>query len=68
MNNLENFQALTATELLDINGGKANPPHVSDNSYVQTGYEIGWHIGHAVGNTIQQAGQIIENIGDLLFP
>lgn len=52
---------LTLNETLLINGGTDDcHPIGSDDPNVQSGYGIGWHIGHAIGNTIQQFGDITE--------
>lgn len=39
---------LTKEEMMNTNGGEA----VSHDSFVQTGYSIGFRIGRAIGNTI----------------
>lgn len=44
------MESLSNAELLYINGGA---PRASSDHYVQGGYSIGWHIGHAIGQTIQ---------------
>lgn len=55
MKDLNNFEIMT------INGGQ-EAPVVSSDPNVQNGYGIGWHIGHAIGNTIQQIGEILDTV------
>ena len=57
------MRELSRIELINIDGGNDDcHPTVSDDTCVQTGYGIGWHIGHAIGNTIDQFGDILEAI------
>lgn len=51
------MRALTKEEILCTNGG-GKAPSVSHDSSVQGGYTVGWHIGHAIGNTINDFGKI----------
>ncbi|POS01008.1 hypothetical protein [Flavobacterium croceum] len=57
---------LSYNEILEINGG-STAPHVSNNSDVQAGYSVGWHIGHAIGQTIKDVGTMVSTVGDWIF-
>jgi hypothetical protein len=52
---------LTNVELLEINGG-AVVPHVSNDSAVQSGYNLGYRIGRAVGQTIEDCGILFREV------
>nr|WP_299031665.1 hypothetical protein [uncultured Tenacibaculum sp.] len=52
---------LTYIELIEINGGNTVPV-VSDDSAVQAGYEVGYRIGRAVGNTLRQMGDMLDAV------
>ena len=51
------MESLNYEELVQINGGA---PRVSNDKYVQGGYSIGWHIGHAIGQTIKDIKSIFS--------
>lgn len=56
------MKELNLKELISINGGTECHPIVSSDPNVQNGYGIGWHIGHAIGNTIDMFGDVAESI------
>ena len=45
------MKELTQIELMTINGGQV-PPHVSENSDVQSGYNFGYRVGRAIASKI----------------
>ncbi len=49
-------------EVIHINGGSECHPTVSDDPNVQHGYGVGWHIGHAIGNTVQMMGAVLDTL------
>ena len=53
---------LNLNELILINGGQECHPTVSSDSSVQAGYGLGWHIGHALGNTLEQIGDMLDAV------
>ena len=53
---------LNIKECIETYGG-ATPPNVSNDHHVQSGYTFGWHIGHAVGNTVQMFGNTLSSLG-----
>lgn len=57
---------LREEELLFISGG-TTAPQVSSNALVQAGYAAGWHVGHAIGQTIKDVGTIASTLGDWIF-
>ena len=52
---------LSKNELILTNGG-CTCPTVSDDPDVQSGYSVGWHIGHAIGNTIEMMGAVLDTL------
>jgi len=56
------MENLNFNELISINGGTDCHPTVSDDPNVQNGYGIGWHIGHAIGNTIEMFGDVLDHL------
>ena len=50
---------LNIQELKEISGGLSTCPDVSSNGIVQSGYSLGWHIGHAIGETIKDFHSIL---------
>jgi hypothetical protein len=58
---MKKMKNLNYNELITINGGES-APHVSSNAAVQAGYSVGWHIGHAIGQTIQDVGHIADSL------
>lgn len=55
------MENLNLKELISINGGGCHPI-VSSDSNVQNGYGIGWHIGHAIGNTVEMFGNVMSRL------
>ena len=53
---------LNIKESMEINGG-TTPPRVSSDPHVQAGHTFGWHIGHAIGNTVQMFGDTLDALG-----
>ena len=53
---------LNLSELISINGGQECHPIVSSDSSVQAGYGLGWHIGHALGNTLELIGDMLDAV------
>ena len=51
---------LTYKELISIDGGIWAAPDVSTNDWVNGGYAVGWHIGHAIGQTIKDFKSIFS--------
>lgn len=51
---------LTNIELLEVNGGDV--PCVSNDPAVQGGYSVGYRIGRAISQTIQDCGSIFREI------
>jgi hypothetical protein len=58
------MENLNLNELISINGGNECHPTVSSDSSVQSGYGIGWHIGHAIGNTVEMFADVVGTLGD----
>jgi hypothetical protein len=56
---------LNQTELMNINGG-ATVPVVSNDSSVQNGYTWGYRVGRAIGQTIEDVGDICDAAGGWL--
>lgn len=57
------MRELNYIEILEINGGATHPPIVSNDANVQGGYSVGWHLGHAIGNTVQMFGNTLSALG-----
>ena len=53
------MKSLKYNELISINGGECHPT-VSSDSTVQGSYGVGWHIGHAIGETISMFKSIFN--------
>ncbi len=54
------MENLNYNELISINGGDDCHPTVSNDAAVQGGYGVGWHIGRALGRTIDMFKSIFE--------
>lgn len=58
------MENLSYNELQTIDGGA---PKVSNNGYVQGGYSVGYHIGRAIGQTLEDCASIYDKIKDWVF-
>ena len=61
-NNLKinKMKNLTYEELVSIDGGIWGAPDVSSDSVVNGAYSVGWHVGHAIGQTIKDIKSIFS--------
>jgi hypothetical protein len=54
------MKELTLEEQITIDGGLWGAPDVSKDGIVNAGYSVGWHIGHAIGQTIKDIKSIFS--------